>query len=103
MGCCLGLAFTAALMHLSLALGAFVATTAVVMALTTPYDTPAKRLARLNIELNSALVGVRILFEIIDAFGQRSLLQFKQFAAGVTIAPEAFTFTPPPGADVIEQ
>ena len=28
---------------------------------------PAKRLARLNIELNGALVGVRILFEIIDA------------------------------------
>ena len=27
---------------------------------------PAKRLARLNIELNSALVGVRILFDIID-------------------------------------
>ena len=41
--------------------------------------------------------------EIIDAFGQRSLLQFRQFAAGVTIAPEAFTFTPPAGADVIEQ
>ncbi len=28
---------------------------------------PAKRLARLNIELNSALVGVRLLFEIIDS------------------------------------
>jgi ATP-binding cassette, subfamily B, bacterial MsbA len=28
---------------------------------------PAKRLARLNIELNSGLVGVRILFEIVDA------------------------------------
>ena len=28
---------------------------------------PAKRLARLNIELNSGLVGVRILFEIIDS------------------------------------
>jgi ATP-binding cassette subfamily B protein len=28
---------------------------------------PAKRLARLNIELNSGLVGVRVLFEIIDA------------------------------------
>lgn len=27
---------------------------------------PAKRLARLNIELNSALVGVRVLFEVID-------------------------------------
>ncbi|HKW84811.1 MAG TPA: outer membrane lipoprotein chaperone LolA [Burkholderiaceae bacterium] len=41
--------------------------------------------------------------EIIDAFGQRSLLQFKQFTPGVTIAPETFTFTPPAGADVIEQ
>jgi ATP-binding cassette subfamily B protein len=28
---------------------------------------PAKRLARLNLDLNTALVGVRILFEIIDA------------------------------------
>ena len=28
---------------------------------------PAKRLARLNLELNSALVGVRILFEVIDS------------------------------------
>ena len=28
---------------------------------------PAKRLARLNIDLNTALVGVRILFEIIDS------------------------------------
>ena len=28
---------------------------------------PAKRLARLNIELNSALVGVRILFELLDS------------------------------------
>jgi ATP-binding cassette subfamily B protein len=27
---------------------------------------PAKRLARLNIDLNSALVGVRVLFEIVD-------------------------------------
>ena len=28
---------------------------------------PAKRLARLNIDLNTGLVGVRILFEIIDS------------------------------------
>ena len=28
---------------------------------------PAKRLARLNLELNSALVGVRVLFEVIDS------------------------------------
>jgi outer membrane lipoprotein carrier protein len=41
--------------------------------------------------------------EIIDAFDQRSLLQFSQFTAGVSFAPDAFRFTPPAGADVIEQ
>jgi outer membrane lipoprotein carrier protein len=41
--------------------------------------------------------------EIIDAFGQRSLLQFSQFAPGVSFGPDAFRFTPPAGADVIEQ
>ena len=41
--------------------------------------------------------------EIIDAFDQRSLLQFSQFVAGVSFAADAFRFTPPAGADVIEQ
>jgi outer membrane lipoprotein carrier protein len=41
--------------------------------------------------------------EIIDAFDQRSLLQFSQFTPGVSFAPDAFRFTPPAGADVIEQ
>ena len=41
--------------------------------------------------------------EIVDAFDQRSLLQFAQFAPGVSFAPDAFRFTPPAGADVIEQ
>jgi len=41
--------------------------------------------------------------EIVDAFDQRSLLQFSQFAAGAAIAPETFQFKPPAGADVIEQ
>ena len=41
--------------------------------------------------------------EIVDAFDQRSLLQFSQFAAGVPVPADAFQFTPPPGADVIEQ
>jgi outer membrane lipoprotein carrier protein len=41
--------------------------------------------------------------EIVDAFDQRSLLQFSQFAAGVNLAPDVFRFTPPAGADVIEQ
>jgi outer membrane lipoprotein carrier protein len=41
--------------------------------------------------------------EIVDAFDQRSLLQFSQFVSGVSFAPDAFHFTPPAGADVIEQ
>ena len=41
--------------------------------------------------------------EIVDAFDQRSLLQFSQFADGVSFAADAFQFKPPAGADVIEQ
>jgi len=41
--------------------------------------------------------------EIVDSFGQKSLLQFNGFAANATIAPETFRFTVPAGADVIEQ
>jgi outer membrane lipoprotein carrier protein len=41
--------------------------------------------------------------EIVDAFDQRSLLQFSQFTAGVGFGVEAFQFKPPAGADVIEQ
>jgi outer membrane lipoprotein carrier protein len=41
--------------------------------------------------------------EIVDSFGQKSLLRFEAFAANVPIAPETFRFTVPAGADVIEQ
>jgi outer membrane lipoprotein carrier protein len=41
--------------------------------------------------------------EIIDSFGQKSLLQFSGFAANTAIAPETFRFAVPAGADVIEQ
>ena len=41
--------------------------------------------------------------EILDSFGQKSLLRFNAFAANVPISPETFRFTVPPGADVIEQ
>lgn len=41
--------------------------------------------------------------EIVDSFGQRSLLQFSQFAANPTLPVDSFRFTPPPGVDVIEQ
>lgn len=41
--------------------------------------------------------------EIVDAFGQRSVLDFSDFTANATLPPETFRFTAPPGADVIEQ
>ena len=41
--------------------------------------------------------------EIIDSFAQKSLLRFDAFAANASIAAETFRFTPPAGADVIEQ
>jgi outer membrane lipoprotein carrier protein len=41
--------------------------------------------------------------EIVDSFGQKSLLRFNAFAANVPVAADAFRFTVPAGADVIEQ
>jgi outer membrane lipoprotein carrier protein len=41
--------------------------------------------------------------EIIDSFGQKSLLTFTAFAPNVPVPAESFRFTPPAGADVIEQ
>ena len=41
--------------------------------------------------------------EIVDSFGQRSVLRFESFQANGAIAPETFRLTPPAGADVIEQ
>jgi outer membrane lipoprotein carrier protein len=41
--------------------------------------------------------------EITDSFGQRSLLQFSRFETNAALEPGRFRFTPPEGADVIEQ
>ena len=41
--------------------------------------------------------------EITDSFGQRSKLEFNGFVPNVAVAAERFRFTPPAGADVIEQ
>jgi outer membrane lipoprotein carrier protein len=41
--------------------------------------------------------------EIVDSFGQRSLLQFSRFEANVALDIARFNYTPPVGADVIEQ
>lgn len=41
--------------------------------------------------------------ELVDAFGSRSLLQFKDVVLNPKLAEETFRFTPPKGVDVIEQ
>jgi outer membrane lipoprotein carrier protein len=41
--------------------------------------------------------------EILDSFGQRSRIDFSDFAANVALPAKDFEFKPPPGADVIEQ
>lgn len=41
--------------------------------------------------------------EITDSFGQLSVLQFSRYRANTPVVAERFRFTPPAGADVIEQ
>ena len=41
--------------------------------------------------------------ELMDSFGQRSRLDFSRFVSNAKLASERFRFTPPAGADVIEQ
>jgi len=39
--------------------------------------------------------------ELVDAFGQKSVVRFTSFERNPKLAPSSFTFTPPKGADVI--
>ena len=41
--------------------------------------------------------------EIVDAFGQRSRLDFSQVVANPTLPADTFVFTVPRGADVLQQ
>ncbi|MDH5338657.1 MAG: outer membrane lipoprotein chaperone LolA [Rubrivivax sp.] len=41
--------------------------------------------------------------EILDRFGQRTLLKLGRLEPGVALPPERFRFTPPAGADVVQQ
>lgn len=41
--------------------------------------------------------------EVVDGFGQKSLLQFSGWEANARVDAGAFVFTPPPGTDVVEQ
>jgi outer membrane lipoprotein carrier protein len=41
--------------------------------------------------------------DILDSFGQRSVLRFQKVEANTALAADAFNFKPPAGADVIKQ
>ena len=41
--------------------------------------------------------------EILDSFGQRSVLSFAQFQANPALPADTFQFKPPAGADVLRQ
>lgn len=41
--------------------------------------------------------------ELVDAFGQRSLMQFSGLQINLKLAPERFRFEPPAGTDLVQQ
>ena len=57
-------------------------------------------------QLTSMKVGFRgdqlAALDILDSFGQRSLLTFNGMQVNTTVNADAFRFTPPKGADVVQ-
>lgn len=57
-------------------------------------------------QLTSMKVGFRgeqlAALDILDSFGQRSLLTFNGLQVNAAVSPESFRFTPPKGADVVQ-
>lgn len=55
-------------------------------------------------ELRVGFDGPRLAaFEIVDGFGQRSMLRFETFEAGAALTAADFRFEPPTGTDVVTQ
>ena len=60
-----------------------------------------------NANLQSLKVGFKgktlAAVELVDGFGQRSLLSFSDVVTNVALAPETFRFVPPKGVEVLAQ
>ncbi|MDB5870948.1 MAG: outer rane lipoprotein carrier protein LolA [Ramlibacter sp.] len=58
-------------------------------------------------QLHSMKLGFRgndlATLEILDSFGQRSVLTFTKMELNAAVSPDAFQFKPPQGADVLKQ
>jgi outer membrane lipoprotein carrier protein len=67
--------------------------------------TPRDKEALAN--LQSLRVGFRgntlAAIELVDGFGQRSLLTFTALVINVALAADTFRFVPPPGVEVLTQ
>lgn len=57
--------------------------------------------------LQSVRVGFKgtelAVLEIVDSFGQRSVMRFSDLRINTALEPKLFQFKPPPGADLIQQ
>jgi outer membrane lipoprotein carrier protein len=57
--------------------------------------------------LSNVRVGLKgntlVMLDIVDSFGQRSVLQFSAFEANPALEPSIFQFKPPAGVDVLRQ
>lgn len=57
--------------------------------------------------LSNVRIGLKgsilVSLDIVDSFGQRSVLQFSAFEANPTLDPGLFQFKPPAGVDVLRQ
>ncbi|MCB8747565.1 outer membrane lipoprotein chaperone LolA [Rhodoferax sp. U2-2l] len=58
---------------------------------------------RVGFKSSSAEVPTLEVLEILDSFGQRSVLSFAGFQVNPALSAKAFEFRPPAGADVLKQ
>lgn len=58
---------------------------------------------RVGFRVSGADVAALEVLEILDSFGQRSVLTFAGFQVNPALPAKAFEFKPPPGADVLKQ
>ncbi len=58
---------------------------------------------RVGFRLSGAETSTLEVLEILDSFGQRSVLTFKQFQANPALPEKTFEFKAPPGVDVLKQ
>jgi outer membrane lipoprotein carrier protein len=58
-------------------------------------------------QLHLVKIGFRgndlVALEILDSFGQRSMLTFNKMELNTAVSPDVFNFKPPQGADVVKQ